>query len=255
MSCRRSTVIALAAIGGLQLAAAADLPTKEAPPAPPPPAAWSWTGVYAGVEGGGVWGSAQTVHGPIAPAPSLNETNPFGISGGIFGDTLGYNYQFRQVVLGAEGDISWSPTKGTGADIPPFSRDFSQTANEQWLSTLRGRVGYAWGDVLLYGTGGVALANVQQKAFDNPPVCGPGTAFPCVSIAETQNLWGWALGAGVEWRFFQNFSLKAEYLFVDLPQKSYFNPAPTSAFAVFNSDQRLKLNDNIVRLGLNYHFN
>ena len=62
---------------------------------------------------------------------------------------------------------------------------------------------------------------------------------------------GLTAGAGAEWRFFGNWSAKAEYRFVDLGQKSFFNPAPNLTFV---SDQQVKLRNDIVRVGINYQF-
>jgi outer membrane immunogenic protein len=230
-------------------AIAADMALK----APPPPApVWTWTGFYLGVEGGwnGGFGQAKTGSTPGV----TNITNLFPLSGGLAGGTIGYNWQVNRFwLLGLEADGSWTNKTGASADIPPFNPNFSNQFNEQWLATFRARLGWVPAEGgLIYITGGGAAAGVQQRVFDNPPVC--GVAFPCVAISQTNTLWGFAAGAGVEWRALQNLSVKAEFLYIGLQNKSYFNPAPLSPFAGFLNDQRVNLNDEVIRLGVNYHF-
>jgi outer membrane immunogenic protein len=234
------------------MASAADMAVK-ARPVVPPPVLTTWTGCYVGVEGGWNGGRGGITTGPVNGPPSI--TNGFDLSGGLAGGTLGCQYQWNHWVFGAEGDISWTNKSGSSQDIPPYNVNFSNALNEQWIATFRGRVGYLPVDsLLLYVTGGGAVASVKQTVQDNPPVCGPGTAFPCVAISETSNMTGWTAGVGGEYRFSGNWSVKAEYLYVGFSQKSYFNPAPLSPSATFLNDQRANLHDNIVRVGVNYKF-
>jgi opacity protein-like surface antigen len=109
---------------------------------------------------------------------------------------------------------------------------------ENWLSTFRGRVGYAQGNWLIYATAGGALANVE-----NSIVGPPGT------VSEKHAHWGWTAGGGVEVKLNPDWSAKVEYLYVGLQDKSYFNPAPS---VLIPSNQGLRLDDHIVRVGVNY---
>jgi len=234
---RRLRLAALLTVGLAGAAGAADLPTRKAPAPVPPPPVYSWTGSFIGVAGGYAFGSAQVNHGAL-PAP-VAETNPFDINGGVFGITSGYNYQIGQAVIGYEGDFSWTSIKGTGGDIAPFNPAFSQTAKEDWLMTTRARLGYAWNNVLLYGTGGAAETMNHQLVQS-----------PAASIEQGHLQWGWAAGAGVEWMLYPNVSVKAEYLHVGINPKSYFQPGT----AVFLTAQQLRYSEDIIRVGLNYHF-
>ena len=72
---------------------------------------------------------------------------------------------------------------------------------------------------------------------------------PFGAISDQQWHWGWTVGAGMEVKLSQDWSAKVEYLYVGLQDKSYFNPAPSLAFP---SNQRVNLNDHIVRVGVNY---
>ena len=137
-------------------------------------------------------------------------------------------------MLGFEGDISATSKKGSAFEFPPNAA-FSNEVKERWLSTFRGRIGYAQDNWLFYATAGGALANVENSIF-----------APAGTISDQQWHWGWTAGGGVEVKLSQDWSAKVEYLYVGLQDKSYFNPAPS---AVFPSNQRLHLDDHIVRVG------
>src|ERR1700704_1507141 len=213
-------------------AAAADLSVAPMYKAPPAPVA-TWTGSYIGVSGGGAWGNA-VVHNN---ATGLDQAPRFDLSGGLIGVTSGFNVQNGNVVVGYEGDTSASNKKGSAFEFPPNGA-FGNQVKENWLSTFRGRVGYAQGNWLIYATAGGALANVE-----NSIVGPPGT------VSEKHAHWGWTAGGGVEGKLNPDWSAKVEYLYVGLQDKSYFNPAPS---VLIPSNQGLRLDDHIVRVGVNY---
>ena len=148
---------------------------------------YTWTGFYLGINGGGGWGRSQ-----------WDAVDTFDLSGGLIGGTVGYNWQFGQAVIGAEGDIDWSGIKGTTTVLCPGG---CETRNK-WLATARGRVGFSFDRFLPYFTGGLALGDINANR--------PG--FPGGSIRNA----GWTVGAGLEVGLVSNVSLKAEYLYVDL---------------------------------------
>jgi outer membrane immunogenic protein len=183
--------VAVACVGLLALAggsaAAADFPPYYQPgPAYNP--IYTWTGFYVGINGGGGWGRSQ-----------WDGLDTFDVSGGLIGSTVGYNWQFGQAVLGAEGDIDWSGIKGTTTLLCPGG---CETRNK-WLATVRGRLGVAFDRFLPYFTGGLALGDINAT----PPPFLPG--------GSNSNA-GWTVGAGLEVGLVSNVSLKAEYLYVDL---------------------------------------
>src|SRR5579863_9689524 len=141
---------ALGALLVAQCAAAADLSVAplytKAPPAEVTQA-YNWTGFYLGANAGGGWGRSWW---------SANAV-PVDLSGAQAGGTAGYNWQFGNAVLGLEGDMDWSNLKGTNtsAGCPAGC-----TTDDNWLSTLRGRVGYAFGGIMPYVTGGLAVGDV-----------------------------------------------------------------------------------------------
>ena len=195
---------------------AADFPsTPTPPPAPyaaPPP--YSWSGFYLGVNGGAGWGSS-----------TWSGFSNFNTSGGLVGGTVGYNRQFGQIVGGVEGDLDWANIQGGG--VCTFG---CQTTNN-WLGTVRGRVGYAGGTWMPYVTGGLAFGNFQA-----------GNIFGTSNATNA----GWTIGAGVEYAFAGNWTAKAEYLYVDLGN---FN-CTTCNIPVTNVSSTI----NIVRAGVNFHF-
>jgi outer membrane immunogenic protein len=205
-----------------QCAAAADLslaPLYKAPPAEPPQI-YDWTGFYFGANGGGGWGHSWW----------RGNTTGIDLSGGQAGGTVGYNKQIGSVVFGIEGDIDWSGLDGsrTSAGCPGGC-----STSDSWLSTVRGRIGYSFDRLMPYVTGGLAVGDIRAAA--------PGFAGGDATNA------GWTLGAGLEFALPGNWSLKAEYLRVDLGS---FNCTGCSALPPDN----VSLEENVFRAGVNYHF-
>ncbi len=153
------------------------------------------------------------------------------LSGAQVGGTAGYNWQAGNAVFGLEGDLDWSNLKGSATSaLCPFGCNTSDT----WLSTVRGRAGYAFGGVLPYVTGGLAVGDIRA-------------GFPGFATASTTNA-GWTVGGGVEVALPGNWSAKAEYLHVDLGR---FDCGVDCGAA---GTDNVSMHDNVVRAGLNYHF-
>jgi outer membrane immunogenic protein len=214
---------ALGVLVSAQGAGAADLsvaPLYKAPPAQVTQA-YNWTGFYLGINGGGGWGHSNW----DSSAASI------GVSGGVAGGTAGYNWQFGNAVLGLEADIDWANLKGTSSSaLCPAGC----TTSDTWLSTVRGRAGYAFGGVLPYITGGLAMGDIRA-------------ATPGFAGASSSNA-GWTVGGGIEFALPGNWSAKAEYLHVDLGS---FN---CGANCNGLPNDNVSLHDNVVRAGVNYRF-
>jgi outer membrane immunogenic protein len=218
-----ASVGVLALAGALAPAAAADLPRQMPTKAPAYVAPYyNWTGLYIGINGGGAFGDSSWSGMP---------TGDFDVSGGLVGGTIGYNWQFGQFVAGLEGDVDW--TNINGSTLANCGAIACETRND-WLGTIRGRIGYAFDRVLPYVTGGVAFGNIKADR----------AGFAGVD----ENNAGWTVGGGLEFAVMSNLSLKAEYLYVDLG--SVGCDAACGAPAGNNVDLRT----NIVRGGLNYRF-
>jgi outer membrane immunogenic protein len=218
---------------------AADLPPAAAPREPvaykAPPPVFSWTGFYLGINGGYGFGQSSWSNPLFAP------TGNFNTSGFLIGGTLGANYQMGSFVIGLEGDGDWNDANGTTSIGGGAGCVTGCTTQSDWLATIRGRAGYAFDRVLVYGTGGAAFGEVQ----------GAFGALPFASGTQT----GWTAGAGVEWAFLPNWTAKVEYLFVDLgnfscpPTSCGFGPAGGPS-----ANTSVSFNENIVRAGINYKF-
>jgi outer membrane immunogenic protein len=258
-----SGIAAFLIAAGSGSAFAADLPPPPQVYAPRPalaPPIYSWTGCYLGIEGGGAWGQSQhtavesttsVVPAGFAPIPTNNGrsiTGDFTVGGGLFGGTVGCNYQVNNVAFGIENDLSWTNISGIASDIPPFNTAATSSTHQTWLDTLRGRAGLAWDRVFFYGTGGAAFANVGVQ------VCAPTL---CVSDSQIRT--GWVAGVGGEWAAWTGaagtLTLKIEYLHVDLGTGRFIDsPVPTPAGGTIVT-RDVRLTDEIVRGGINWKFN
>jgi outer membrane immunogenic protein len=221
---RLSFVVLVLVLGAGRMAVAADMPIKAPPPAAPP--AYSWNGIYLGINGGFADGDSRYNFGDGF------STNAFDVSGPTVGGTLGLNWQNGSWVLGIEGDGNWSDIDGS--TLCPNLINTCKTSNT-WLATVRGRLGYAVDRFLIYVTGGAAFGDIKADI--------PG--FGSSSGTET----GWTAGGGIEFAIAGNWTGKLEYLHVDLGE---FN-CDFSCSAVLPGTDEFKAN--IIRAGLNYRFN
>jgi outer membrane immunogenic protein len=215
---------ALASLAALMgTAAAADLPPRPAPQpyykAPVAMQVYNWTGFYIGINGGGGFGRS-----------TWDRTGSFNTSGGLVGGTVGYNYQFGQGVVGLEGDIDWANINGTTNTACPFGCKTS----DHWLSTVRGRLGYAADRFMPFVTAGAAFGDIRAST--------PGFAG-----ANNTNA-GWTVGAGLEFAIAGNWTAKAEYLYVNLGK---LNCGLSCGLAVTDN---VSFTTNLVRAGVNYRF-
>jgi outer membrane immunogenic protein len=212
------------AVGGQALAA--DLPPPVAPPPLPPttyvPAAapvYNWGGIYLGINSGYAVGTSFFSDPAIFPGDG-----PFSMDGFQVGGTIGANYQWGEFVVGIEGDADWTSQGGS-------------VSQSDWIATVRGRAGYGFDRVLLYATGGAAAANREITA---------GGGYPFSSATQI----GWTIGAGVEWAPWQNWTVKVEYLHVDLGNQTCPVTSCGGAVAI-----AVPLTEEVVRAGINYKFN
>jgi outer membrane immunogenic protein len=176
------------------------------PPRPaPPPYLDYWCGPYIGVNFGAQSGTL-----------SSSTAKPSGVFGGVQG---GYNWQFGQWVAGWEADFQFSSANDTFG-IFRFSNP--------WFGTVRGRGGIAFDNLLLYGTAGLAFGRGRIDVG---------------SLSEVNTHVGWTIGAGVEYGFSRNWSVKAEWLRVDLSSEPFVLTGLSHG-----------LTSDVFRIGVNYHF-
>jgi outer membrane immunogenic protein len=228
---------ALALASGAQAADMAARPVYKTPVATP---VWSWTGFYVGANVG--FASSRTrISNPDNSYFSLSNasfnSNQSGVIGGL---QAGYNWQFNNIVVGLEGDISAaSLNRSTSAGTLGFTGD-TFNGNMTALGTVRGRIGWAFDRLLIYGTGGVAFANLKDQYFS--PVF-PFTAGPSSSVT------GWTAGGGAEFALSGNWTVKAEYLHVGFPSRSATVTAIGNTYLFAFKDSL-----DIGRVGINYKF-
>jgi outer membrane immunogenic protein len=223
-----SSAAALALAGAVGTASAADL-ARRPPPPPPTKApvvipAYNWTGAYIGINGGYGFGRSKWDGLPAS----------FDVNGGMVGGQLGYNWQFGQFVYGVEGDGDWSGLRGT-ANLANCPFAFCKTRND-FLSTVRGRLGFAADRWLPYVTGGLAVGDIKATA--------PGFA----GVDKTNA--GWTVGGGLEFAISGPWTVKAEYLHVDLGKAD----CSVACGFLLPGSNNVSLTTNVVRGGINYRF-
>ncbi|MDI4663365.1 porin family protein [Xanthobacter autotrophicus] len=214
------SVVSAALVSGALMAApaaAADLGrTAPALPAALPAPVFSWTGFYIGGNAGYGWGSGQD-------DPGVAGIDPKGWFGG---GQVGYNYQFgNNIVAGVEADIQGGDISA-GTSGPLGTLGLSSTLD--LFGTVRGRLGYAFGPVLPYVTGGFAWGN---------------NSIDYLGASQSQTHTGWTAGAGIEYALTDHWTAKTEYLYTDLGSKSYDTIGVSAG-----------VTSQTARIGINYKF-
>jgi outer membrane immunogenic protein len=167
---------------------------------------YSWAGPYLGGNLGWAWGSVDN-----------SVTKPSGFVGGA---QAGYNFfQTGPWVFGVEGDL-----QATGASDTFAPWKFSNP----WFGTVRGRAGYAFNNILFYGTAGLAFGELRGETF---------------GLSETHTNAGWTAGLGAEFGLTPNWSTRFEFLFVDLSDSNFTITGVQNGYHF-----------GLLRAGVNYRF-
>jgi outer membrane immunogenic protein len=222
---------AAACVSFVAPALGADLPraTYTKAPAPVytvPQTVYNWTGFYIGGHVGGAFAGDNNLQGSNAR-----------FLGGAQG---GFDYQFsNNIVLGAEAQYSWlTGNSGNGVLFPGGTLI---TTNDNQLGSATGRLGYAFGPALLYGKGGFAW-----RGNDNIGVSVAGV--PLAFTTDNNHRNGWTVGAGLEYMFAPNWSVKGEYQFYNFGNTT-FTTGPAEIVG-----SRFRDDEHTVKLGVNYRF-
>ncbi|WP_422377646.1 outer membrane protein [Roseibium sp.] len=200
---------------------AADLPQAPAPAyeaVPAPQQTIDWSGIYLGGNLGWAFGNFDNKSGSTGLG-----TNANGVGGGLY---TGYNFQVTpNVVIGAEADFSL-----TDLEESRTNGGLNVKSKSDWNSNIRARVGYSFDRYLVYGAGGLALADLEVSAAGDK---------------DSKTALGWTVGAGGEAAITNNISARLEYVYQDFGSQD-FNLNGTGVSSEFNNSQ--------VRLGLGYKF-
>ena len=226
----RSALLSSAALVALSVvASAADLPTRKAPVSPYVSApVFTWTGLYVGGQIGAGWSRDSVTTLGVVGAGSLNTS---GIIGGLH---AGYNQQFGQIVLGIEGDIEAVNLKTTALIST------TQTSQINPQGSIRGRLGYAIDNALIYATGGVAFETFK-------------TSYPVSGLSFQTSRTGWTLGGGLEYALTKNWTARVEYRYAN------FGNVTDSAVVGVGlgggvTSSRHSISEQAVRVGVSYKF-
>jgi outer membrane immunogenic protein len=275
--------LVLAILAGLigMPAFAADMPVKASPPLPAP--AYGWTGFYLGANVGYSWGRSHVdtslfgSNGLSRVQTDLGAMSP-NLDGIIGGGQAGYNWQTGWIVLGLEADIQASGERGSSqlSDtlsrinvclapcVPPpptpVSGSFAFSEKLDWFDTLRGRVGVlpseGW---LVFVTGGLAYGRIESSGTLNVPsgafCLAPCTPLPTTAAASFSHMKaGWVVGAGIEAAIDRNWTGKLEYLHIDFGDTTDTITAVLATPFAGTYTITNHITDDIVRVGVNYHF-
>ena len=246
---------------GNQQCPAADLAYKAPPP---PPAAPTWSGFYIGLNGGWGWANANATVSPFGAALTDfgSQTISGNTNGAVFGAQAGYNWQFSPSwVIGIEADVDGGGAGSshhftTASALSPAGNDgFGGSSKLDYLTTVRGRIGYIWGQSLWYFTGGGAWAGFKHDGILSANAVGLFGDFAVNNWSTTAS--GYAIGAGYEWMITDHWLARGEYLYYNFSN----NNSRSLAFPVCADGSPCGANVNfgnanisVARFALSYKF-
>lgn len=224
---------------------------KEVAPAPVPEC--NWSGFYVGLLVGGQWGHSEDRSIDGYAVNDFGDIWGYDESGVVAGGEIGYNFQWNWLVLGIEGDLGYMNLEGRGTsrfDDIVFAGDTHGRTDSDFYTTIRGRLGLAFGKWLFYGTGGGIGVNLETRVVDDCDV------FPCgnelLNAGKTEFNWGWTGGGGIEYMLTCHWTLKGEYLRYQLDDQDFSGTGVR--FGGHFRFTGIGTEGNIVRAALNYKF-
>jgi outer membrane immunogenic protein len=215
----------------------------------------TWTGVYIGVNGGWGWTTSNSnvsFFSPTGAFPAFTVPGTSNnVNSAVYGGQLGYLHQTGNWVWGVEGDVDGAQIRATQSGIPGATAGFLGgsaflTEKQNWLASIRGRIGYTWGPGLIYVTGGAAWTGIEANGGATL-VSGETNTF---TLSTTRG--GYVLGGGYEWMFAPSWSVRGEYLYYGFQGNlSSPNIVFPVAGATLNGSVN-KFNTSVFRIGLDY---
>jgi outer membrane immunogenic protein len=249
-------------VAGSAFAADMRIPTKAPPPVAAP---FSWSGCYIGAHAGYGWGQKEFSDpqlgavDPIFGPPPIFTVAPAGTSldndtsGWLAGGQVGCNYQVGSWVFGLEGDYAWANIDGTIID-PFFANKNGDpqllSAETRGLGSVTGRVGYAFDRFLVYGKGGAAWANDRYDAILFNQIAIIFGVAPPVAFSASEDRLGWTIGAGVEYAFWDRWSVKVEYNHYEFGDRRVNLVSTAGDILPLDIDQGI----DTLKVGVNYRF-
>jgi outer membrane immunogenic protein len=263
---KRILLASVAALGLAGTASAADLAVK-APVVYAP--AFTWTGCYLGINGGWIGGrdsytteaSGRWLTGidpagaafNVATLGELRNSYSSDEGAGTAGGQFGCQVQWGSIVLGGEWDGNYSGLAEDNYYQFPATANWNSrsewTHKElDWFTTFRVRLGLAWDRVLIYATGGFAVG-----AYDSyTQISFPANTVPLYFGAYRESRIGYTVGGGIEWAFANNWTAKAEFLYLDFGSFDYWSPRTSDGRYWWNT--RIDTEEYVARIGINYLF-
>ena len=237
---------------------------KQVAPVPPPPC-FDWSGFYVGAFGGYKFAQVDTdldATGdwdffPLDQA-NIQDHAPRDLDtgGGEAGGLIGYNFQWRCWVLGleADGGYLWlrnSESSGTFSNPLATDKSIQSAFRTHYLFTLGPRFGYAFGNLLPYVTGGLAVGDFDfeqrlHNVFPNGPYRSEG---------ETEDTRvGWMVGGGLQYALTTHWSIRGQYQYIDLGDVSFDADGNPAIFVGFSTHNRASLREHNASFALMYKF-
>jgi outer membrane immunogenic protein len=202
---------------------------------------FSWTGFYVGGVASYAWGDSKHCDDLTCSKPGVVYP-AFDLSGGLGGVTVGYNAQMGKLVAGVEADWSWGSVDGSSPSTPGFNCLGSCATEVTSIGTVRGRLGYAFGNLLPYVTAGAAFTTYNASI-----------GGPIVVAEDTTTKTSFTAGGGLEFAFSRHWSGKVEYLYISRLGDFAYDSGVACGAPPGNCFSRTDRIDT-VRLGLNYRF-
>ncbi len=209
--------------------------------------ATNWTGFYAGVHLGGIWGD-NTMH--LVPggydtvfAPGSKTQTGISPSGFTGGGLAGFNFQFfSPLVLGGEAEIGGSTASATATTISTPGWPAKNKLTEDWNARFRARLGLAAGQLMPFVAAGVSMTGADLNL-----------TFPCSGLvykaSSGKTLTGYNVGGGIDYAVTGNISTRLEYIFDDYGSPNFSTPKP-----YWNDRKFSSFKNNTVRVAVSYRF-
>jgi outer membrane immunogenic protein len=222
----------------LLLSSAALLALAPAAFAAPAAAPFNWSGFYIGAYAGYATGRTTAIDkGDEFGTPEyvLGDKFSFLAANGAFGVQAGYNLQIGNLVVGPEVDAGYLGLRGSAFYAPGIT-DTYIIGQSHFDATARARVGYAFGQALVYATGGAVFTDQRNQVI----------SFGGIQSPDVSAHAGWAIGGGLEYALTSSWSVKGEYLHYDLGDE----------IATMSNGVNFKVSNagDMARLGLNFRF-